>query len=143
MGKQLSVWSPRPCAAEKEILSPRVVLYGLPMMSICHLKIDAVQQSHIIDSDAVIFVSQHAAHSLFEQLPPRLFAGKINIAIGEKTASILHGYNIPVSYSGNSPYTSESLLADEQFSRLHYQSIAIIAGQGGRNVLDKALQKKP
>lgn len=139
MGGVLSVWSPRPGAPEKIEVSSTVTLYGLPMMAIAPVAIEAEHQRGVQTSDALLFTSQHAVEHLCSQLPPRLLAGKHIIAIGEKTAATLRQCGLSVTLSAKAPCNSESLLADEAFHMLEYDSVALIAGVGGRQVLESTL----
>ena len=86
--------------------------------------------------DWVIFVSVHAVEhgaALISRAEPRV------VAIGKATAKALAAANLPADVIANPPYTSEALLAQPDFQPAPGQSVLIVRGEGGRELLRDTL----
>jgi uroporphyrinogen-III synthase len=90
-------------------------------------------QSH----DWVIFASVHAVEH-GAALIPRDATTRI-VAIGKATANALAAANLPADVIANPPYTSEALLAQDDFQPAPGQSVLIVRGAGGRELLRETL----
>ena len=95
------------------------------------------------DYDVVVFTSSNAVESLFGQLSVPLSTGKCDIlAVGPATASALENHGLKVSESPQIPYNSEALLKSATLCDRNLQRVLIIKGTGGRNFLQKSLEKQ-
>lgn len=139
--RQLALWSPRPNAPLREVISPQVTLFGLPGISLVPLVITQQQRQWLEQADAFFFISQHAVKQILAQVPKQLFADKVIIAIGEKTAKTLKENSLSVDIVAPPPFTSEALLAHSAFIEVDYQTLAIICGVGGRTLLQQTLMR--
>ena len=86
--------------------------------------------------DWAIFVSVHAVEhgaALISRAEPRV------VAIGKATAKALAAANLPADVIANPPYTSEALLAQPDFQPAPGQSVLIVRGEGGRELLRDTL----
>lgn len=139
MKKSLAVWSPRPDARDRVVLSDSVTVYGLPVVSIEALPLNDEQKAWVATADTCIFISHNAVTQLLQQIPIHVLQGKNHIAIGERTAKTLRNQQLSVACVAKPPFTSEALLATESFTQLNSQQIALCCGVGGRAVLQTAL----
>ncbi len=137
--KSLAIWSPRPQAKTREQLTPSITIYGLPVIDIKPKPFDATlcQQS-----EALIFVSQHAVRHAVPHIPIEILRKKVLIAIGKRTAEALASFSLVAHITAPPPHNSEALLADKQFKRLSCRRYALICGVGGRALLETSLQKR-
>ncbi len=142
---KLSVWLPRPNAQEKISLSPEVTLYGLPAINIEPVALSEKDFQSFLQADALFFVSQHAVHCFFSQLPNQYrhsAMAKQIIAIGDKTAGALRENKANVTLVARPPFNSESLLADKRFLQLSVSHIGIVCAEGGRRLLSDFWQSQ-
>lgn len=91
--------------------------------------------------DWVIFVSYHAVMLSLAYLPDKIQPAKV-AAIGASTADALQQAGIAVSIFPENDWTSEGLLALPAFQQVEGQKIAIIKGEGGRELLAQTLTKR-
>ncbi len=87
--------------------------------------------------DWVLFASVHAVQ-FGAPLISRTDVTRI-VAIGKATASALAAANMPADVVANPPYTSEALLAQADFRTAPGQSVLIVRGEGGRELLRETL----
>lgn len=142
---KLNIWSPRPDALPQEQIAPQVCLYGLPAIAIVPIALSEAQRQYIAQAEALLFVSAHAVQCLMDLWGAdavTVFSSKQLIAIGHRTESALQGKGLSVFLTAKPPFNSEALLADPRFQSLSATSVALICGVGGREILQKALQKK-
>ena len=97
-------------------------------------------------SDLVIFVSANAvrfAAQLLPDLPARLDRTCI-ACVGDATASALQTIGAPVHVVPREASTSEALLAQDalQHASVHGREVAIVRGEGGRELLARALEER-
>jgi uroporphyrinogen-III synthase len=116
-----------------------------PTLEICPTenKTDLAKKIKKLDQfDWLIFVSAHAVlhsaaliHSIWPVLPQHI---KI-AAIGESTAKMLKTMGLPVHISPKTNWNSEGLLALAEFQRVAGKKIALVRGEGGRELLSHLL----
>lgn len=125
-------------------LGGEVIAY--PLIAIAPLEdyqaFDA-QLPRLMQSDWVIFISSNAV----QQGMPRLHAFGIPphlrfAAIGPVTASGLADYGITQVTLPEGRFDSEALLALPEFSAMHGQTVTIVRGVGGREVLADTLRAR-
>ena len=100
--------------------------------------------AHLDQYNWIIFISSNAVR--YAQLA---INGRINIpdnirvaAIGRSTATALSKMGISVDLIPAMPYNSEALLACSQMHNIVGQACIIVRGEGGRELLGKALQQR-
>ena len=105
------------------------------------------QIKRLADYDCVIFTSRNAVDRGLEPLE-KLFAGeslkqllgKAKIAaVGKQTAAAIEQKGITVSIVPNTTFNSEALLEHPALREIAAQRIAIIRGEGGRDLLRSTL----
>jgi len=106
----------------------------------------ALQQLKNIDSaDVVIFTSANAVHYAHALKPLPWSAARSPLAVlaaGPATARELARYNMPLAAPPSPPYNSESLLALTTLQNTNLQKVAIVKGQGGRQLLQQTLSNR-
>ncbi len=152
VGSQGSVLVTRP-AGQNEALCAAVEAAGYTAHSQPLLELHALsqfspsQRQLLLDLDRyqhVIFISGNAVHfgmACVEDYWPQVPVGLTWYAIGEATASLLHGFGIDAVTPGGL-MTSEGLLAAPQLQAVAGQRILIIKGQGGRATLREELLQR-
>lgn len=142
MKKSLAVWSPRPDAKGRVLLSDKVAIYGLPAITITARVLEQDDIAWVKNADTCLFVSHNAVSQLLSQLPTDSLRQQQHIAIGKRTAAALHAHELTVSSVANPPFTSEALLATPEFQALTIRQLALCCGVGGRTVLQKTLTEQ-
>ena len=114
-----------------------------PAIRIVLQKPDAAVLQHLQTADLAIFISTNAVHGLAPQWPdlsppaaPRL------AAIGQATAQALREEGLTVDLKAPPPYNSEALLALDELQTLQGRRVAIVRGQGGRELLAAELRRR-
>ncbi len=115
----------------------------------------SIQNNHVIqngvrggtfdlaDFDMVVFTSSNAVESLHEQLTLPLKNGSCAIlAVGPATASALENRGLTLTESPQAPFNSEALLKSATLCNRNLQNVLIIKGTGGRDFLQKTLEKQ-
>ena len=93
--------------------------------------------------DLVIFVSANAVKHTFEKISPFALQNVKVATTGKKTADALEQWGIKIGFCPKEIFNSEALLAMPEFSDYCAgKKIAIIRGDGGRDLLRDELQKK-
>lgn len=135
----LNVWMPRPAWQTNSIaetaLQHNIHLFSFPVTDIELLKIDI--QADLVGVDTLIFTSQNAVLGALyndDKFANTVLHKKI-VAIGNATANLLKKHHIICDYIAAPPFSSEALLTDENFWALNFHSVALLSGQGGRDVL--------
>ena len=103
----------------------------------------------------LIFVSVNAVDQCMQLVPTDHLNGLRIAAVGKKTAQRLKHYGLQVCCSPQAPYNSEALLALPELTRLgkrdksdvdgvddEADKVAIIRGEGGRELLKSTLQRQ-
>lgn len=137
--QSLSIWSPRPRVDREQRLSEAIAIYGLPAIDIVPIEISAAEKSEILNAEVLLFISRSAVESLLAQISASALSQHGIVAIGEQTAASLVKQGLSVDVTAPTPFTSEALLQDKEFATLHFQRLALIAGERGRNVLERSL----
>lgn len=95
--------------------------------------------------DWLIVVSQHAVYQSAELIHARwpIFPEKLKIAaVGESTAKALQAANLPVHIYPHDNWSSEGLLYLPVFQKMVGKKIALLRGEGGRELLADELIKR-
>ena len=93
--------------------------------------------------DLVVFVSANAVKHTFEKISPSVLQNVKVATTGKKTADALEQLGIKIDFCPKDIFNSEALLAMPEFSDYCVdKKIAIIRGEGGRDLLCHELQKK-
>ena len=117
---------------------PMLEITALPENQIIRDKVLALDQY-----DKVIVISKHAAYfglELIENYWPQRPLYQQWFAIGETTRHTLAEFDVAATCSSDGS-NSESLLALEDFQDISGQSILLIKGKGGRDLLEKTLHQ--
>ncbi len=138
---KLAVWSPRPDAPPVIELSESVCLYGLPVIAIVPRTLSVTEQALLSHTDSLIFVSANAVKTLLQHINSRQLLHKQIIAIGRQTAQALRQVGLSVHFVAPPPFTSEALLADNNFWQLPTQHIGLVCAAGGRTLLADSLRQ--
>lgn len=142
----LNVWMPRPQWQLKAIIGKAqaqgIYLHSLPVIDIEFIA-NPELATQLANADALLFTSQNAVLGCVEakQLTSALNSKKI-IAIGQATANLLSDYQINCDYVALPPFTSEALLDDKRFWVLGFRSLALVSGEGGRDVLLRRISEQ-
>lgn len=107
----------------------------LPLLEFCRLPLHEAQRLFCAQSHIWLFTSRNAVEHFFAQNPPP--PARQIIAIGHATAQALSVHGC-ASFSAPPPYTSEALLSVFQPQG---QTISIISGEGGRDLLLHSLAR--
>lgn len=95
------------------------------------------------DYDVAVFTSSNAVESWLEQQTEHPNIGDCALlAVGPATAATLEKNGLKVSESPQIPYNSEALLKSATLCNRNLQNIALIKGTGGRDFLQKSLEKQ-
>lgn len=95
--------------------------------------------------DWVIFVSPNAVHALLDRLEEMdgdWPAGVRTAGVGAGTAAALEERGLHVDCVPDTGFDSESLLAQAEFLQMAGQRAMLVRGDGGREVLREALEKR-
>ena len=114
-----------------------------PVMQIVETS-ETLASSSLQDADALIFVSRNAVHITVNLLAARQQSLPENMAcyaVGSSTAAALASAGI-MAVTPCGEMTSEGLLALPQLQSVAGQRILIIAGEGGRDLLETELLKR-
>jgi len=110
----------------------------LPTLDIIPLAVTAQHlPTHV---DKVIFVSANAVNYGIQYLTA--LQPKQILAIGKKTTQVLQKTIQQPIITAPEPYNSEALLQQPELQNLTNQNIAIIRGQGGRDLLANTLHQR-
>ena len=122
----------------KPILFPLIEIIPPADLGLIEKQLDNLQTY-----DLVIFISANAVKRTFEKIPPSALQNIKVATTGKKTADALKPLGIKIDFCPNDIFNSEALLAMPEFSAYCAgKKIAIMRGQGGRDLLRNALQKK-
>ncbi len=133
---KLAVWSPRPDAPPVIELSESVCLYGLPVIAIVPRTLSVTEQALLSHTD-----SANAVKTLLWQINIKELLHKQIIAIGRQTAQALQQAGLSVHFIAPPPFTSEALLADNDFWQLPTRHIGLVCAAGGRTLLADSLRQ--
>lgn len=101
------------------------------------------QLQRLSDYDTAIFISANAVEQAFALLPSRNWPAQVKIAaVGRATARRLEEHGLVVSSCPASGFTSEALLALQEFQQLQEGRILILRGEGGREELRDTLMAR-
>lgn len=89
--------------------------------------------------DTLIFTSPNAVESALHKLGASLPESATIACIGQKTAQSLQRFGVRVSIVPNAVFNSEALLAEPEFQQMQGRRVAIIRGEGGRDLLRSTL----
>ncbi|PID46303.1 MAG: uroporphyrinogen III synthase [Proteobacteria bacterium] len=103
----------------------------------CHQQLSTLSRY-----DYLIFTSPNAVEYAFAKLPEALPPSLNIAAVGKKTAEALACHGVSVSIVPDRLFNSEALLACPAFQSVRHQSIAIIRGEGGRELLRDTLRQR-
>lgn len=104
---------------------------------------DAAALRHLQEADLAIFTSANAVRGLAPQWTAlRQPAVPRIAAIGQATARALREHGLTVDLAAPPPYNSEALLALHALHTLQERRVAIVRGQGGRELLAAELRRR-
>jgi len=122
----------------KPVLFPLIEIIPPAELGLIEKQLDNLQ-----DYDLVIFVSANAVKHTFEKISPSVLQNVKVATTGKKTADALGQLGIKIDFCPKEIFNSEALLAISKFSDYCVgKKIAIIRGEGGRDLLRDELQKK-
>ena len=117
-------------------------VFGFPLLDI-EEPLDLARCNHQLANlsqyDLLIFTSPNAVDRALSKLSGELPAKLKVAAVGKKTADSLARYHITVSVVPADTFNSEALLACADLQSVDGSSIAIIRGEGGRELLRDTL----
>lgn len=94
------------------------------------------------DQDWLIFISPQSVHASAAEITrvwPRLPDRVKIVATGAGTAKALRDAGLKVTACPHADWSSEGILAMPEFQSVGGQKIAVLRGQGGRELIDQAL----
>lgn len=101
------------------------------------------QLQTLTDYDIVIFTSTNAVNKALEWLGPEGLPDSIELgAIGKATATALEDAGYFIDLVPERQYNSEGLLALDDLQSVDGANIAIVRGEGGRDLLAKTLEER-
>ncbi len=122
----------------KPILFPLIKIIPPADLGLIEKQLDNLQAY-----DLVIFVSANAVNHTFEKISPSVLQNVKVATTGKKTADALEQLAIKIDFCPKEFFNSEALLAMSEFSDYcGDKKIAIIRGEGGRDLLRDELQQK-
>jgi len=122
----------------KTILFPLIEIIPPADLGLIEKQLDNLQAY-----DLVIFVSANAVKHTFKKIYPSVMQNVKVATTGKKTADALEQLSIEIDFCPKEIFNSEALLAMSEFSNYCVgKKIAIIRGEGGRNLLRDELQQK-
>jgi uroporphyrinogen-III synthase len=89
-----------------------------------------------------IFISANAVKYSVDILNDKKFKNKAVFAVGKKTREKLTKIGLTHVSLPGAPFNSESLLTLPELQNIKAKNIALIKGQGGRNLLEKTLKQR-
>lgn len=92
--------------------------------------------------DMLIFTSPNAVEFTLSTLGASIPQSAIIACIGKKTAQSLARQGVTVSIVPDAVFNSEALLAKSEFQQVQGRQIAIIRGEGGRDLLKTTLSQR-
>lgn len=142
----INVWMPCPEWQIKAI-GDSAKLQGVNFHSLPVIDIEFIDNtrlsSQLNSADTLLFTSQNAVLGCLQTKSlVELLKQKKIVAIGQATATKLAEYAIHCDYVARPPFTSESLLEDERFWVLNFKSVAVVSGEGGRDVLLRQISER-
>lgn len=117
------------------ILFPTIAIKDAHQQDIAIKNIQKIEQC-----DLAIFTSPNAVHKAMSYWPTGLTKLKI-AALGSTTKKTLEAYGIYVNFLPDT-FNSEKLLALPELQTIINQTIAIITGEGGRDLLAPTLESR-
>lgn len=119
---------------------------ALPLLEIAPptIPVTAAELRHQAQqANRAIFISPNAVRMALNILPARDWPANTRLtAIGKGTARALHEAGFPDVLTPHDGADSETLLALPEFADIHGQTILIIRGEGGRELLAKTLENR-
>ncbi|WP_299876219.1 uroporphyrinogen-III synthase [uncultured Cocleimonas sp.] len=100
------------------------------------------QLASLADYDLAIFISTNAVEQTFNKIDPSVFKNIKLACVGKKTGLALKQFGLDIDFCPERFFNSEALLALDEFQQfIPGKKIALIKGEGGRDLLEKSLQK--
>ncbi len=93
-------------------------------------------------ADWIIFISQNAVLSFLELFNADSIRNKKLAVVGQATARLLHNHGLDITAQPEEDFSSEGLLALEEFSKISGQQVVIVRGMGGREALADTLRER-
>ena len=125
-------------AGAKPILFPLIEIIPAADLGLLEKQLDKLQAY-----DLVIFLSANAVKHTFEKISPPALQNVKVATTGKKTADALAQLGIKIDFCPKEIFNSEALLVIAEFSDYCVgKKIAIIRGEGGRDLLRDELQQK-
>ncbi|QCF27368.1 uroporphyrinogen-III synthase [Hydrocarboniclastica marina] len=148
-GRRILVCRPEPRASElcRELQRSGADARALPMLAIAPVPETGALRTAVMNFDQfrhVIVVSPIAAGFLLDYLDqwwPQRPTGQAWYAVGSGTAGLLEQADISC-LRAEQGHDSESLLQLPELARLDNQKLAIVGGEGGRNLLAEELTQR-
>ncbi len=109
--------------------------FAFPVITIKPIPAQNWNRIPLIEYDMIIFVSQYAALYFVAGLHQPLATSARLIAVGPATANAMYGAGLSVDIMPLGVAGSESLLTMPEFNNIGGKKIAIVRGQGGRELL--------
>ena len=100
------------------------------------------QLANLAGYDLLIFTSPNAVEGALLKLAACIPNAMTIACIGQKTAGALARFGVQVSIVPHAVFNSEALLAMPEFQRMRDKRIAIIRGEGGRDLLYSTLTQR-
>lgn len=112
-----------------------------PLLDIVALPLPESWPAEMSQQDWLIFISRNAVNHFVSQSPP-LPAGIRIAAVGRGTAQALaeHHFQVDCLPADDAPPGSEGLLQQSEMQAIQDQRVAIVRGQGGRELLGESLR---
>ncbi len=117
-------------------------VYRFPVIEIEGITPDPALLHPTKSYDMLIFTSSNAVHGAAALLDNLNTPGCQIAAIGKKTAQTLHQTGFTIHIQPQQTFNSESLLALPTMQAVADKHILIIKGEGGRQLLQKTLQRR-
>lgn len=118
---------------------------NFPLLAITEPQNAALSQkqlSSIFQYDFLIFTSPNAVEKAFKKISASMISQANVAAVGKKTAEMLKHYGVNVAIVPEKNFNSEALLACRALQSVQTANIAIIRGEGGRELLRDTLLRR-
>ena len=129
-----------PVSQRLELLGATVLQF--PLLGIAEPQNITRSQQQLADLahyDTLLFTSPNAVESALQKLGASIPESATIACIGQKTAQSLERFGVQVSIVPDAVFNSEALLAEPEFQQMQGKRVAIIRGEGGRDLLKSTL----
>lgn len=129
----------------EKLIAAGANVINFPLLSIAapeNLEKVERQLASLADYDLAIFISTNAVEQTLNKIDTSVLKNLKLACVGEKTGLALKEYGLGIDFCPERFFNSEALLALDAFQKfIPGKKIALIKGEGGRDLLKKSLLK--